>query len=112
MDARTLIWLLNQPPNDLPNAMMTRWLAYIRLFDFHVKHIPGTKNGGADALSRRGQAPEDLREDEDEADDYFDGKLYSIRASDQISEQNPYSPRARIYLHDAEYDGDDLILGR
>ena len=23
-DARTLVWLLNQPPNDLPNAMMTR----------------------------------------------------------------------------------------
>jgi len=45
-DAQTLVWLLNQPPNDLPNAMMTRWLAYIRLFDFHVKHIPGNKNGG------------------------------------------------------------------
>src|SRR5438046_4513744 len=25
MDAQTLIWLLNQPPNDLPNAMMTIW---------------------------------------------------------------------------------------
>ena len=50
-DAQTLVWLLNQPPNDLPNAMMTRWLAYIRLFDFTVKHVPGRKNGGADALS-------------------------------------------------------------
>jgi len=28
-DSQTLVWLLNQPPNDLPNAMMTRWLAYI-----------------------------------------------------------------------------------
>ena len=37
-------------------------------------------------------------EDEDEADDYFDSKLYSI----QISDQN--SPTARIYLHDAEYN--------
>ena len=64
-DARTLIWLLNQPPNDLPNAMMTRWLAYIRLFDFDIKHIPGNKNGAADILSWHGQCP-------DEADDYFD----------------------------------------
>jgi hypothetical protein len=75
-DAQTLVWLLNQPPNDLPNAMMTRWLTYIRLFDFDVKHIPGTKNGGADALSRRGLAPKDEVEDENEADDYFDAKLY------------------------------------
>ena len=49
-DAQTLVWLLNQPPNDLPNAMMTRWLAYIRLFDFDVKHcarqIRGSWLGG------------------------------------------------------------------
>ena len=89
-DAQTLVWLLNQPPNDLPNAMMTRWLTYIRLFDFHVKHIPGNKNGGADALSRRGQGPQDLTEDEDEADDYFDAKLYSIQASDQSSNWNSH----------------------
>src|SRR6204780_3185095 len=75
-DALTLVWLLNQPPNDLPNAMMTRWLAYIRLFDFHVKHIAGNKNGAADALSRCGGESQDLHEDEDEADDYFDAKLY------------------------------------
>ena len=107
-DAQTLVWLLNQPPNDLPNAMMTRWLAYIRLFDFHVKHILGNKNGTADALSRRSAGPADLPEDEDDADDYFDAKLYSIQASYCAA----YSPTARIYLHDAEYDGDDLILGR
>jgi ribonuclease HI len=106
-DAQTLVWLLNQPPNDLPNAMMTRWLAYIRLFDFHVKHIPGNKNGGADALSRRGPGPDDLPEDEDDADNYFDAKLYSIQATIQYS----YPLTARIYLHNAEYDGDNLILG-
>jgi transposase InsO family protein len=110
-DAQTLVWLLNQPPNDLPNAMMTRWLAYIRLFDFHVKHIPGTKNGGADALSRRGPGPQDSPEDEDEADDYFDAKLYSIQASDRSSDRSLYSPTARVYLHEADYDGDDLTLG-
>ena len=78
--AQTLVWLLNQPPNDLPNAMMTRWLTYIRLFDFTVKHVPGNKNGGADALSRRGYADGDGEED-DTVDDYFDAKLYSIQAS-------------------------------
>jgi hypothetical protein len=47
-DAQTLVWLLNQPPNDLPNALLTRWLSYIRLFDFEVKHVRGEKNGGED----------------------------------------------------------------
>lgn len=91
--------------------MMMRWLAYIRLFDFSIKHIPDNKNGGADALSRHGEGPQDPPEDENEADDYFDVKLYSIQASEQRSDWN-YSPTARIYLPNAEYEGDDLILGR
>ena len=33
---------------------VTRVISDLRLFDFDVKHIPGAKNGGADALSRRG----------------------------------------------------------
>ena len=88
--------------------MMTRWLAYIRLFDFYVKHIPGNKNGAADALSRRGAGLADPPEDENDADDYFDTKLYSMRTS----YGNARSHTARIYLHKAEYDGDDLVLGR
>ena len=107
-DVQTLDWLLNQPSNDLPNAMMTRWLAYIRVFDFHVKHIPGNKNGAADALFRHGAGPADPPEDEDDADDYFDAKLYSVQASYRAT----YPTTARVYLHDSEYDGDDLILGR
>ena len=64
----------------------------------------------ADSLSRRGARPDDPPEDEDEADDYFDAKLHSIQASDQSSNQR-HTTTARIYLHEADYDGDDLILG-
>jgi hypothetical protein len=39
MDVQTLVWPLNQPSNDLPNAMITRWQTYIRLFDFDVQHV-------------------------------------------------------------------------
>jgi RNase H-like domain found in reverse transcriptase/Integrase zinc binding domain/Reverse transcriptase (RNA-dependent DNA polymerase) len=74
-DSQTLVWLLNQPPNDLPNAMMTRWLAYARLFDFDVHHVKGTKNGAADGLSRRGKADED--ESDSDPDEYFESRLFS-----------------------------------
>jgi hypothetical protein len=79
-DAQTLVWLLNRPPNDLPNAIMTQWLSYICLFDFTVKHISGTKNGGADALSRRGKAEEDS-EEEEEVDDFFEARMYGLAVS-------------------------------
>jgi len=104
-DSQTLVWLLNQPPNDLPNAMMTRWLSYIRLFDFDAKHVPGNKNGGADALFRRGQSLQDEDEEENEADDYFDTKLYAITASNRLYDLS------QVYLHEADYDGEDLVLG-
>jgi len=107
MDVQTLVWLLNQPPNDLPNAMMTHWLAYIRLFDFTVKHVPGKKNGGVDALSRQGYAEGDGEED-NTVDDYFDVKLYSIQFLTTMAQ----NPTARIYLQEGEYDGEYLVIGR
>ena len=77
MNSQTLVW----PPYDLPNATITRWPSYIRLFDFDVKHVPGNKNNDAEALSRRGKVPADGEEDENEAEDYFDAKLYAITVS-------------------------------
>jgi len=103
-DVLTLVWLLNQPPNDLPNAMMTRWLTYIRLFDFDIKHISETKNGGADALSRQGLAMDDGSEDENEANNYFNTKLYGT----MITAEPPLL--ARVYHHEAQYTGDNLLL--
>ena len=105
-DARTLVWLLNQSPNDLPNAMMTRWLSYIRLFDFDVRHIPGNKNGAADALSRRLPAANESDSDPESADDYFESKLYSVTAA-PAKDYN-----AQIWFQETDYEGDDLVLGR
>jgi hypothetical protein len=85
--------------------VITRWLTYIRLFDFDVKHIPGSKNGAADSLSRRGRGPDD--ESDDDPDDYFESKLYSVTAAPSSA-----GLLAHIYLCEDEYTGDDLILGR
>ena len=94
--------------------MITRWLTYIRLFDFDVKHIPGNKNGGADALSRRGLALEDPDELSDDVDDYFDAKIFNIQIEPrqtQYAHRPPYH-LGRIWLLEGEYTDGDLTLGR
>jgi hypothetical protein len=62
-DANVLVAQLNRAATDLPGSLVTRWLAWIRLFDFEVKHIKGTKHTAADALSRRPPASDDTSED-------------------------------------------------
>ena len=52
-DTSVLIAQLNQSATDLPKALVTRWIAYIRLFDFTIWHVLGTKHTAADGLSRR-----------------------------------------------------------
>ena len=35
------------------NCRQARWALYLSRFDFTLKHVPGTKIGKADGLSRR-----------------------------------------------------------
>lgn len=46
-------------------ALITRWIAWIRLFDFEVRHVKGVTHTAADGLSRRPRVPGDTSEDED-----------------------------------------------
>ncbi len=58
-DASTLVIQLNRNIIDLPGAMITRQITWLRLFNFEVRYIPGKLNGVADGLSRRGKQLED-----------------------------------------------------
>lgn len=80
-DANTLCAQLNRSATDLPGALMTQWLAWIRMFDFEIRHIPGDRNQAADALSRKRPTKEDVREREQEEDieEWVDKQLRSIR---------------------------------
>jgi hypothetical protein len=82
-DANTLVAQLNRTATDLPGALVTRWIAWIQLFDFDVKHVPGTSNSAADALSRRPPTKEDLheRDQEQNIDDFVDTEVLFLRAS-------------------------------
>src|SRR5437660_324804 len=62
IDARILVHQLNQPTSDLPGTVVGRWIAYIRLFDFEIRHVAGTKHKGPDTLSRRPGTEEELLE--------------------------------------------------
>lgn len=106
-DARILVWLLNQPLNDLSNAMMIGWLAYIRLFDFYFKHIFRNKNSAADILSRCRQSPKDNPKDEKSVNNYLDVKPYHIYIFNPSYNCNL---TAYIYLYKGEYKGDNFIL--
>ena len=64
-DAKFLEQMMNDP--DLPNAPMTRWVAYLQLFDFTFRHIPAEKGRVQDALSRRPPASDDSDESDGEA---------------------------------------------
>jgi hypothetical protein len=80
-DANTLVAQLNRSATDLPGALVTQWLAWIRLFDFEVKHIEGKKNVVADALSRRRPTAEEVAdaENEQDIDEWVTAKLFTAR---------------------------------
>jgi hypothetical protein len=68
-DANTLVAQLKGAAHDHPGAMLTRWLAWIRLFDFEVRHVKGATHTAADALSRRPRHLEDTEEDTENDND-------------------------------------------
>ncbi|KAJ5747177.1 uncharacterized protein N7511_000772 [Penicillium nucicola] len=82
-DANTLVAQLNRPATDLPGALVTRWMAWIRLFDFDVKHVPGRRNSAADGLSRRSPTASELsaQRREVDVDDFIDAEISYLRAS-------------------------------
>ena len=81
-DANVLVAQLNGACTDLPGALIVRWIAWIRLFDFEVKHVAGRKHTAADGLSRRPHTEEEIRaeQQEQDIDDFIDAELNSLRA--------------------------------
>ncbi len=50
---------LNRSGADLPDVLIIRQLAWIRLFDFEVRYISNTKYTAVDNLSRRSRTKSD-----------------------------------------------------
>jgi len=67
IDARMLVHQLNLPALDLLGLVVNRWLAWIQLFNFEIKHIVGKKHGGPASLLRRKQSKDNF--DNDDSDE-------------------------------------------
>lgn len=85
IDPKTLVAQLNKSAADLPGSVMSRWVAWIRLFDFEVHHVPGSKHTAADSLSRRPHTEADIREraEEQDIDEVIDADLFAISVIDE-----------------------------
>ena len=64
-----LVAQLNRAATDLPRALVTRWLAWIRLFEFDVKYVKGLKYTAVDRLLRRPSGENEGSEEEEDLDD-------------------------------------------
>ena len=80
-DAEMLIAQFNKSGTDFPEALLTRWLAWIRLFDFDVRHVKNKKHTTADGLSRRPETESERLEKEKEVDinEWIETELRSLR---------------------------------
>lgn len=108
-DAQVLVDQLNRSASDIPGALVLRWIAWMRLFDFEVRHVPGKKHTAADGLSRRPRTESDDIDDTREVniDEWIDGQLnlvtvYRLEGEQSIEEvmQDSYTNE---HLKYAEY---------
>ena len=76
IDARTLVPQLNQPASDFPGFIVNRWLPWIRMCSFEIKHVASRRARGPNALTRRGKAMDDSKEaDPEELEASMDADL-------------------------------------
>ena len=61
IDTATLVAQLNWPVMDLSGSVVVRWIAWIYLFNFDVRHILETKNTMTDGLSRQLATEKDMK---------------------------------------------------
>ena len=59
-----LIAQLNRFETDLSKVLLTKWLIWIRFFDFDVRHVLETKHTTMNELSRKSSSANDLEEAE------------------------------------------------
>jgi hypothetical protein len=81
IDARVLIAQLNRSSTNLSSALITRWIAWIRFFDFDVRHVSEAKHTAIDDLFRKLSSSANIAEIEAEEDinDWIEAQMNCVR---------------------------------
>ena len=104
-DAQVLVHQLKGSMFDLPGALINRWIAWVCMFDFEVRHIKGKDNVVADALLRLPVTEEAMRE-RDEAgdiDEFVDSQITLNELEEPLDPDQTWSEESQQiarYLHD------------
>jgi hypothetical protein len=80
-NARVLVDQLNRSDTDLFDALVIRWLVWIRLFDFEVRHVLDIKHTAANDLFKKSSSSNDLKKvaEEKNIDDWVNTQLDYVR---------------------------------
>ena len=74
----TFVAQLNQAATNFPETLVIWWMAWIKLFNFSIKHVSERKHSAADNFSQRFKnSPSN--EKADAVDDFIDSQLNSIQ---------------------------------
>ncbi len=92
-NARVLVDQLNRSDTDLSDALVTRWLVWIRLFDFEVRHVLDIKHTAANDLFRKSSSFNDLKKvaEEKNIDDWMNTQLDCVRVFSVFAAENELS---------------------
>ena len=104
-NANVLVAQLNWSATDLLSLLVTRWIAYIKLFDFKVCYVLGHKHTAADGLSRRLQTELDNIDKAHKTDieDFINAKLRALSiASIEVEEDTADNILKNKYLEDLQ----------
>lgn len=88
-DARVLVDQINGGMSDVPGALISRWLAVIKMFDFKIKHVAGSKNPVADALLRPPDTTAPERDPKGDLDDWCDAQINTLGTDQKERHLNP-----------------------
>jgi hypothetical protein len=83
-DARYIKGMLNAP-DEIPNATLNRWIEYILLFTFKLRHVPAKEFGAVDGLSRRRRSDDSEDDDEYDSDREIEGERPRLIATLELA---------------------------
>lgn len=111
-DAKVLIAQLNDGFSSLPNAALTRWVAYIKMFDMEFRHVPGRKHTAADGLSRKMPSLSDEQDidNEMEIDEYLNLQINISALGAPVDHSYPLRP-AEHWSEDSQHIAQFLVYG-